>query len=576
MLKPLKVYCLFIILLFACVKGFSQQFKPPHLEKKGNAIQLIVKDKPFLALGGEIHNSSVSTTASMRPIWLQMKQKNLNTVLVPVYWELMEPQEGKFDFTLVDSMIYGARKQNLHLGILWFGAFKTTYSTYVPSWIKTNTDTYPRAKNSKGESLPVLSVFSEANLKADAKAFKALMQHIRQVDEKYQTVIMAQVENEVGLFYEPREYSDAAKKAYSQGVPADLMQYFAANTGKLQPELDSIWKANGSKTSGSWEDVFGKSIMDDKNPKVFSYFPEEMFSTYHYTKFVGQLAAAGKEAYPIPMFVNAWPKAPGFTGVPGKYPSGGPVPHVLDIWRANAPAIDFITPNVYGPKRGVYHLVEQYHRPGNPVFIPEIRQGIEPANLAFWIYGTHDALCVAPFGIDGTTAEEDPFTKTFAAISQVQDLVLQHQGKGTMAGIFVDSTDKSQTFQLNGYTVKADLVVPRGGPAAASVAKRPVLAGGLIFATGPDEFIAVGKEYELTFTPQNPDPQKPQVDVEFLEEGKFVKGKWVTTRRLNGDEGTGGGGIGVVAPKNTKVGSLRFQKNPTDEYSIVRIKFYSY
>ena len=567
------------LLVFFLLNGFSlvaQPYKPPHLEKKGNTVQLVVKDKPFLALGGELHNSTASSAGYMRPVWALMKQKWVNTVLAPVYWELMEPKEGIVDFSLVDSMIAGARAQNLHLGILWFGAFKTTYSTYVPTWVKTNTEKYPRATNKQGETLPVLSTFSAASLQANAKAFKTLMQHIREVDEKDQTVILVQVENEVGLFNSPRDYGPEASKAYNEGVPADLMRYLTANKGKLQPELDNAWKTTGYKTSGSWEAVFGKSVLDEKNPTVLSYLPEELFSAYHYTKFVGQLAAAGKEAYPIPMFVNAWPKAIGFTGIPGKYPSGGPVPHTLDIWRANAPAIDFITPNVYAPKQGVYALVEQYHRSGNPVFIPEIKQGLEAANLTFWIYGQHDALCVAPFGIDAIPAGQDPFTKTFAALSQVQALILQHQGKGTMAGLFVDSTASSQTVALPGYTVKADLVVPRGFAGAAYTGKKPTMAGGLVFAVGPDEFIAVGKDYELTFTPVKADPKKPQVDVDFLEEGLFVNDKWVVSRRLNGDEGTGGGSIGSFALKNTTVGTLRFPKNDKDEYSIVRIKFYRY
>ncbi len=575
-MKKIKLFSLFLLSLNSVSSLFSQQFKLPHLEKRGNAIQLVVKDKPFLALGGELHNSTVSGAANMRPVWPQLKKKNLNTVLAPVYWELIEPEEGKFDFSLVDSMIDGARKQNLNLGILWFGAFKTTYSTYTPSWIKNNAERYPRAKNNKGEALPVLSVFSAANLKADAKAFKTLMQHIRQVDEKYQTVIMVQVENEVGIFGNARDYSDKANKAYSDGVPVDLMKYFVNNKGKLQPEIDSVWKANGYKTTGSWEEVFGKSISDEKDPNVFSLLPEELFSAYHYTKFVGQLAAAGKEGYHIPMFVNAWPKAPGFTGVPGKYPSGGPVPHTLDIWRVNAPAIDFITPNVYAPKQGIYYLVEQYYRSGNPIFIPEIKQGLEAANLAFWIYGSHKAICVAPFAIDELPAEEDPFTKTFAVLSQVQELILQHQGKGTMAGLFVDSTDKSQTFNLNGYAIKADLVVPRVFPGSAPVEKKAIMAGGIVFTIAPDEFVAVGKDYQLTFTPLNSESQKSHLDVDFMDEGSFVNGKWVTVRRLNGDEGTGGGPIGSFAPKNTKVGTLRFQKNQMDDYSIVRIKFYRY
>lgn len=565
-----------LILLLSSFSLFAQSGKPPHLVKQGNTVQLVVKDKPFLVLGGELHNSTVSGAAYMRPVWAQLKKKHLNTILAPVYWELIEPQEGKFDFALVDSMIYGARKQNLHLGILWFGAFKTTYSTYVPLWVKTNTEKYLRTKNSQGEPLPMLSVFSDANLKADAKAFKTLMQHIRQIDEKDQTVIMAQVENEVGLFNNPRDQSEAASQAYNQGVPADLMRYLVANKGNLQPEIDSVWKAGGYKTQGSWEAVFGKSVLEEKNPNVLSSLPEELFTAYHYTKFVGQLAAAGKEAYAIPMFVNAWPKAAGMMSTPGKYPSGGPVPHTLDIWRANAPAIDFITPNVYGNKQGIYTLVNQYHRSGNPVFIPEIRQGLEPANLAFWIYGQHDAMGVAPFGIDATSAEQDPFTKTFAALDQVQSLILQHQGKGTMAGFFVDTTAKSQTVTLNGYSVKADLVVPRRFPGAASEAKPATLAGGIVFAMGPDEFLAVGKDYELTFTPVQANPQKPRVDVAYMDEGAFVDGKWTTIRRLNGDEGTGGGNIGSFAIKNTRAGTLRFQKNPGDEYSLVRIKFYTY
>ena len=555
---------------------FSQSYKLPHLEKRGNTVQLVVKDKPFLVLGGELHNSTASGAAYMRPVWAQLRQKHVNTVLAPVYWELIEPREGTFDFSLVDSMIAGARKQKLHLGILWFGAFKTTYATYVPTWVKNNPEKYPRAMNKQGEALPALSTFSAASRQANANAFNRLMKHIRQLDGKDQTVIIVQVENEVGLFNNPRDYSEEATRAYNEGVPADVMRYLEANKGKLQPEIDSAWRANGYRTSGSWEAVFGKSVSDEKNPNILSYLPEELFSAYHYTKFVGHLAAVGKEAYPIPMFVNAWPKAPGFTGVPGKYPSGGPVPHTLDFWRANAPGIDFITPNVYAPKQGVYTLVNQYHRPGNPVFIPEMKQGLEAANLAFWIYGQHDAICVAPFGIDAIPAEQDPFTKTFAVLEQVQTLILQHQSKGTMVGLFVDSTASSQTFSLPGYTVKANLVVPRGFAGAVPTEKKPTMAGGLVIALGPNEFLAIGKDYELTFTPEKSDPKKPQVDVDYLEEGSFVNDKWLVTRRLNGDEGTGGGSIGSFGLKNTKVGSLRFPKNARDEYSIVRIKFYRY
>ena len=570
----------FLFFLFVSCGALGQTSSLPHLEKTDHITQLIVKGKPFLILGGELHNSSTSGAAYMRPIWEQMKKKNLNTVIAPVYWELIEPQEGKFDFSLVDSMIYGARKQDLHLVILWFGSWKNGYSMYVPAWVKNDTKRFPRVKNKKGESFVVLSALSEVSMHADAKAFKMLMQHIRQVDEKYQTVIAAQIENEVGLFYEPRDYSEEAVKAYEQGVPSDLMNYLAVNKAKLQPELDSAWKANGYKASGSWEDVFGKSILDKENWKALSYLPEELFTVYHYSKYIGQVAAAGKEAYPIPMYVNAWIKQPGF-GSPAKYPSGGPVPHTLDIWRANATAIDFIAPDIYVSIPEARYTIEQYHRSGNPLFIPEFKPGAASASLAFWAYGQHDAISFSPFGIDESTPDEDPITKSYAALSQVQQLILQQNGKGTMAGIYLDTTEKSQTFELNGYNIKANLAVPMFAPAGGAVAglsssdKRVISAGGIIFSTGPDEFIVVGKDFSATFTPVKTDAQKPKIDIEYTDEGTFLNGKWITLRRLNGDEGTGGGDYGFGFNKGYSA-LLRFPLSSTGDYNIVKFKMYRY
>ena len=238
-----KLYYLFFLFTGTLVK--AQTVLPPHLDRTGAATQLMVKGKPFLVLGGELHNSSTSGAAYMRPIWAQMKKKNLNTVIAPVYWELIEPQEGRFDFSLVDSMLAGARKQNLHLVILWFASWKNGYSMYVPSWIKNNSDKYQRAKDKEGKTLQQLSAFCEATSEADARAFKALMKHIHSVDGNQQTVIMMQIENEVGLFGVPRDYAEWANRAFGMAVPDDLMKYLISHKGKLQPELDSAWRVAG-------------------------------------------------------------------------------------------------------------------------------------------------------------------------------------------------------------------------------------------------------------------------------------------------------------------------------------------
>jgi beta-galactosidase GanA len=116
----------------------------PYLKKQGTATQLIVHEEPFLVLGGELGNSSASDPAYMETIWPKVVAFNMNTVLAPVYWELLEPEEGQFDFTLVDSLIHGARRYGVSLVLLWFGAWKNSMSCYAPLWVKRDLDRFPR------------------------------------------------------------------------------------------------------------------------------------------------------------------------------------------------------------------------------------------------------------------------------------------------------------------------------------------------------------------------------------------------------------------------------------------------
>jgi len=560
-----------LVFLIGYLQPGAQIMSSPHLEKKGNAIQLIVQGKPFLVRGGELHNSSTSTAEYMRGIWKKMADKNLNTVITAVYWEMVEPIEGKFNFVLVDSMLAGARQQNLHLVLLWFGSWKNGYSTYPPTWVKKDFVKYPRAKDKNGKSFQMLSTFGESSAKADAAAFGALMQHIKEVDEHQQTVIAAQVENEMGLFGSPRDYTDAASKAFAAPVPGDLMKYLSTHKNDIQPEIDSAWKANGYKTSGSWEDVFGKSVFDKTNWKALSYLPEELFTVYHYAKYVGTVAAEGKKAYAIPMYVNAWIKQDIF-GYPGRYPSGGPIPHTMDVWRAVAPALDFIAPDIY-IKDALYTIL-QYRRKGNPVFIPEFRPGLQSASEALWAYGEAEAICFSPFGIDDIEAADDPITKTYAGIAQMQNLILQQHGRGTMHGIYMDTISKGQEFDLGGYRVTAQKTGGISTFAGFTIgSKSSPFAGGIVINSGKDEFVVIGKDFSLSFTPLQMDDST--LDVEYLEEGHFVNDQWVMTRKLNGDEGTGGGdyGFGFGNPRKA---ALRFPVSPTGDYTIVKMKIYKY
>ena len=246
-------------------------------------------------LGGELHNSSTSSLDYMQPIWPKLASLNLNTALSAVSWELIEPEEGKFDFTLVDAMLKGARESNLHLVLLWFGSWKNGLSHYAPYWVKKDFNRFPRVKLSNGKATETITPLSTEGLKADSHAFAMLMKHLREVDSQDHTVIMIQVQNEVGVIGDFRDHSTVANAAFNKPVPKELMNDLQKNKNELQPALKKLWADAGSKTSGTWQDIFGKSNSAD-----------EAFMAWNYAQYINAVAKAGKAEYPLPMFVNAW------------------------------------------------------------------------------------------------------------------------------------------------------------------------------------------------------------------------------------------------------------------------------
>ncbi|MBQ4023740.1 MAG: beta-galactosidase [Prevotella sp.] len=236
----------------------TTQTAPPHLEKRGNTTQLIVQGEPWLALGCELGNSTSSSRDYLLPYWQKLKDAGVNTVLAVVSWEQTEPSEGQFDFTVVDNLQADARANNMKLVLLWFGSWKNGITSYTPTWVKKDTKRFPLAQTPEGKPLPILTTLGEEACKADGKAFAALMRHLKDVDSQQQTVIMIQIENEVGLHGHPRDYCPLAETAYHAPVPKALTDWLTAHRDQLLPETLSAWQANGFKTSGTWEEVFGK------------------------------------------------------------------------------------------------------------------------------------------------------------------------------------------------------------------------------------------------------------------------------------------------------------------------------
>ena len=388
----------------------------PHLNTHGTATQLIVDGKPFLALAGELSNSSASSPAYMKPIWPRLVATHFNTVLATVSWELIEADEGRFDFALVDDLLKDARENNMRLVLLWFGSWKNGKSTYQPLWVKLNQAKYPLVQNEEGHGLPTLSTFSEANREADARAFAALMRHLREADGTKHTVIMMQVENEVGVLDTPRDFCPAANQAFNGPVPKELIDYLQAHKEKLVPQLRDAWERAGFKTSGTWEEVFGKSTVHKQDWHAFSYLTEEIFMAWNYARYVGRVAAAGKAEYNVPMYVNTWIKQQG-TRWPGEYPSGGAQPQVLDVWHAGALAIDVLSPDIYAPNFSDW--CGWYTQAGNPLFVPESSGGASGAAHALWAFGKHDAIGYSPFGVDRSTGADTALGRAYDVMSQV-------------------------------------------------------------------------------------------------------------------------------------------------------------
>jgi beta-galactosidase GanA len=502
-----------ILLLFLgleTVQLSAQSTTAPHLEKRGEATQLIVDGKPFLMLSGELHNSSSSSLEYMKPIWPKLKTMGLNSVVTPLSWELVEPKEGSFDFTLVDGLIEQARHENERIVFLWLASWKNGMSSYAPEWVKADARRFPRVVE-HGNPVEILSPQGAATQEADARAFAALMRHIKQMDGAQHTVLMMQVENEVGVLGDSRDHSDAANKAFNSPVPEQLTTYLKAHYNELYPDLRARWDANGDKTAGTWTEVFGDNERTD-----------EIFMAWNYARYIQAVAKAGKAEYDIPMYVNTW--LAGDTTPPGEFPSGCPEPWVVDVWRAAGSSLDFYSPDLYATN--FEEWCRRYHRAGNPLYMPETRGGAAGAANVFYALGEEAGFGFSPFAIESEASDKDPLAESYSVIASLSPLLLEHQSAGDVHGFLLDRDRRSVDFSMNGYTLHVSLDNSFGGPADSGF--------GLIMADGKYAFLGAGKGFRVTFTPR---PEGgPRVGIAAVEEGKFEDGKWVPGRRLNGDE----------------------------------------
>ena len=490
----------------------------PYVKKDEKGIAtLYVNDKPFFCKAGEIHNSSSSDPEYMKEhVWPALRGLHMNSVIAPVYWEMIEPEEGMYDLSSVKSLICQAREEGLKLIFLWFGLWKNAESMYVPAWVKKDTKTYFRAEKIRGEQMTTISPLCKAAVEKDRKAFTALMSFLKEFDGEEGTVIMIQVENEIGLLETDRDYCEAAQEAFSEQVP---------------PAIEEL-----TSRSGDWKSVFGEEA-------------GEKFMAWQFACAVESIASSGRKEYALPCYANAWLRQ--YPWYPGSYPSGGPVVEVQEIWRKAAPSLFAFGPDIYVPYCA--DVMDEYASGDNPLVIPEIRKDAVTASYALYAFGGKNAICYSPFGIEELSLDPseiqappmevmvalniDPsafnitdscayLSRVYGMMEEMEPLYLKYRGTPHLkAFIRHGEHDYGTVLHFEKYDV-AIAYAPR-------MEAKP-LGAGLIMDLEPDKFLLVGTRCTLRFMPKP--GVKKTADILRLTEGTIEKGEWKQGRILNGDE----------------------------------------
>jgi hypothetical protein len=486
----------------------------PKLVNNEGRYALLVDGRPYLILGGQIHNSS-AWPSELPQVWESMAALHANTIEAPLYWEQFESEEGHFDFNNVDQIVEGARAHNLHVVLLWFGTWKNGNMHYVPAWVKTDTTRFPHVIRPDGEPIDVLSPLSRSTREADKTAFVTLMRHLKQIDGEQHTVLLIQVENESGNIGSVRDNSAEANRQFAAAVPADLL-------------------AAAHKQPGTWTQVFGAEA-------------DEIFQLYHQARYVNEIAAAGKAEFPIPFYINVWLDYPSAElpqrqlDMPGiAYPSGGAVQKFAGLWRALAPSIDMIGPDIYSDDSQFYQeTMHAYHRPDNPLWIPETGRSDSFGKFLFYALGD-GAIGFSPFGVDKTgwnILGDEAWTahaRNFALITPMSREIAELEFAGKLKTAVEEPGQTAQEVDFGEWhaTVAFGFPQPDGRRAPGT---KDAHGAALIGQLGPHEFLVTGVDASVNFHLPG---RLPWIRSQIItaEQGVYENGVWKPLRQWNGDE----------------------------------------
>lgn len=498
------------------MEASAQEVPLPRIVASQGRHALIVDDKPYLMLGAQVHNSS-NYEAMLPKVWPVVRQLHANTVEVPVAWEQVEAEEGKFDFSFVDALVKQARDNEVRLVILWFGTWKNSGPSYTPEWVKQDGARFPRMKTREGRTSFVLSPHGVQTLAADKRAFVALMSHLSRIDPQH-TVIMVQPENEVGALGTPRDFSLQAQRLFNDSVPEALVRAL-----KVKP--------------GNWTQVFGAKA-------------DQAFNAWYTAAYINELARAGKAVLNLPMYCNAALSNPFSEEGANTIASGGPNWNVIDIWKVAAPDIDLVAPDIYNRDHDIYlKYLDHYTRKDNALFVPETGNALDFARF-FWPVLGKGGIGFSPFGMDGTSFSNFPLgakkldAETIEAFAGPYELfnAISRDWAGIALkhptwGVAKNTAGTDQSSVLGRWKITAQFGLwqmkerddPRNVPHPN--AERPV-GGAVVAQLGKDEFLIAGTSVRMRIT----EADKGNSEFLSVEEGTFVDGRWIMRRRWNGDQ----------------------------------------
>ena len=501
---------------------------------------------PCPILGGELSNSAATSVEDIDEVMPRMRALGLNTVLVPAYWELMEPVEGKFDFTLIDRTIDVARREQLHVVFLWFGVWKNSMSCYAPAWFKQDTKRFPRAMTAEGKQMEIASCFSDNVLQADLKAFSALMRHIREKDPQREVVVMIQIENEIGMLESARDHSPLAERAYK--------------------------KEQWAKRYGTDE------------------YADEKFKALSYARYVEHLAKAARSIHDMPLYVNAAMNSRGRR--PGEYPSAGPLAHLIDFWHEGAPSIDLLAPDIYDT--GFKSWCAQYAMPLRPqdggkiknrLFIPESRCCENSGVRAFYAFGEHQALGFSPFAIDQASEKEtESVTKAYTLLRQIFNV----KRPLNTWGLLFDQEDHNRILDDGGVTMTCRHYFTLPWDPRASDGSTWPEGGAILIRLGKYDYLLAGSGVVIDFktpTEKQQEQQKTLGEDGFAEAGggatqqtkKHFSGKRLGLLSVDEVEIAGDGNMQYLRRHNgDQTHQGRHARIGVGEWKILHIRLYEY